>query len=738
MPSPTENNQPTASSFLGLQSYTEAQSSLFFGRDAETDTLTSLVELNTLTIVFGRSGTGKTSLLNAGVFPKLRKSFCLPFRIRLGFNDNSPDLVTQIKKVLKEEIDKYGFKVESYPSSETLWEYFHKEPLWKTVTPIIVFDQFEEIFTLAKANPRFASAELPLFWEELSNLIENNIPEKLKEKFLNQKEKIGFNYKKQKAKIVFSFREEYLPEFETIASKIPSLKYSRFRLLPMNGYQAYEVITKTWKENINPSEAKLVVSYFTNEPGLDDYSILTVEPSLLSQVCAYIDKERVEGGGGKVSAELLNKYPKETILRSIYNEAVTAANNALNIEQKPGAARNFVKEFVEDKLITSQGYRIKYNLGANDDMLKPGINVLAAKYFIREDDNAVELTHDVLAPIIKTDREKRRKEIERVAYRKKVIKRALIWIIPLLLIAGVVFAILSYKSRQAQLALEKFENAMVFKKDSLEQEFLKKHPPGTQVINGKEPMIYLKDTSLNRQIADLKKDTLAKHFRIQELESEIAKLKAEKQLLEDNLSKKAAEIKILVRDTTILRETIQIDKVIISTKTKDYDDLKTKYDKLQSDYKKLWDQYTELLKRDSTERKNTAASIRNIQFPPSPCPTIDTKNCLQLAIYYTKDQKYHPGVNPENINIYLIPNNDSNTRVIKRAKSYDFYNYNEPELQKAKGSKRAIYCDGTYYFSNVIPGKYLVKVCTLYGAFKEFNIVKGNERLVIDAVPPIK
>src|SRR5258705_4642608 len=391
MPAATDTNQASASSFLGLQSYTEAQSRLFFGRDAETDTLTNLVQLNTLTIVFGRSGTGKTSLLNAGVFPKLRKSFCLPFRIRLEFNDNSPGLVTQIKKVLKEEIDKYGFKVESYPSSETLWEYFHKEPLWKTVTPIIVFDQFEEIFTLARANPGFASVELPLFWEELSNLIENNIPEKLKEKFLNQKEKVEFNYKKQKAKIVFSFREEYLPEFETIASKIPSLKYSRFRLLPMNGDQAYEVITKTWNENISAAEAKHIVSYFTNEPGLDDYSLLTVEPSLLSQVCAYIDKERLESGGGKVSAELLNKYPKETILRSIYDEAVTAANNSLSLTQEQGTTKNLIKEFVEEKLITSEGYRIKYNLAANDEMLKPGINVLAAKYFFREDDNFVEL-----------------------------------------------------------------------------------------------------------------------------------------------------------------------------------------------------------------------------------------------------------------------------------------------------------------------------------------------------------
>src|SRR5437868_10252381 len=75
--------------FIGLRSYSEGQSDIFFGRDNEIDQLTSLVESNTLTIVFGKSGTGKTSLLNAGVFPRLRKNYCLPFRIRLEFQDNS-------------------------------------------------------------------------------------------------------------------------------------------------------------------------------------------------------------------------------------------------------------------------------------------------------------------------------------------------------------------------------------------------------------------------------------------------------------------------------------------------------------------------------------------------------------------------------------------------------------------------------------------------------------------------
>ena len=142
MPAVEQYEEKATGLFLGLQSYTEAQSEIFFGRDEEIERLTNLIKANTLTIVFGKSGTGKTSLLNAGVFPGLRKNYCLPFRIRLEFSEDSADLITQVKNILRTEIDKYGFQVESYPADETLWEYFHREPLWKSITPILIFDQF--------------------------------------------------------------------------------------------------------------------------------------------------------------------------------------------------------------------------------------------------------------------------------------------------------------------------------------------------------------------------------------------------------------------------------------------------------------------------------------------------------------------------------------------------------------------------------------------------------------------
>src|SRR4028118_1549936 len=93
---PTESQ--SESLFNGLQAYTEDQAAVFFGRDEEIKTLYKLIKANTLTIVFGKSGTGKTSLLNAGVFPKLREDYCLPFRIRLEFNEDSQNLIAQIKK----------------------------------------------------------------------------------------------------------------------------------------------------------------------------------------------------------------------------------------------------------------------------------------------------------------------------------------------------------------------------------------------------------------------------------------------------------------------------------------------------------------------------------------------------------------------------------------------------------------------------------------------------------------
>jgi WD40 repeat protein len=63
----TFDNNP----WRGLSSYDAAQSSLFFGREAETEALRAKIAAAPLTVVLGASGTGKSSLVKAGVVPRL-------------------------------------------------------------------------------------------------------------------------------------------------------------------------------------------------------------------------------------------------------------------------------------------------------------------------------------------------------------------------------------------------------------------------------------------------------------------------------------------------------------------------------------------------------------------------------------------------------------------------------------------------------------------------------------------
>jgi hypothetical protein len=66
---PTPDRNP----FMGLASYNEADASLFFGRDRVVTALLDKVKAQPLTVVSGASGTGKSSVIKAGVLPILRK-----------------------------------------------------------------------------------------------------------------------------------------------------------------------------------------------------------------------------------------------------------------------------------------------------------------------------------------------------------------------------------------------------------------------------------------------------------------------------------------------------------------------------------------------------------------------------------------------------------------------------------------------------------------------------------------
>ena len=145
---------------MGLAPYpdpeTDRRKTAFCGRGRETERLAALVRDNVSVTLYGRAGTGKTSLLNAGVFPVLRSRRFLPVSIRLWSDARGKSLqkciADSVSKVLGEfGCTERGVEVEpGYDATDYLWSHFSrtvcKDKNGAFVTPVVVLDQFEELF----------------------------------------------------------------------------------------------------------------------------------------------------------------------------------------------------------------------------------------------------------------------------------------------------------------------------------------------------------------------------------------------------------------------------------------------------------------------------------------------------------------------------------------------------------------------------------------------------------------
>src|SRR3954451_16058076 len=75
---PERRSRGRASPYLGLAPYGGGDAELFFGRRAERDLVVANLLTSRLTVMFGPSGVGKSSLLHAGVVPRLRDGVGVP------------------------------------------------------------------------------------------------------------------------------------------------------------------------------------------------------------------------------------------------------------------------------------------------------------------------------------------------------------------------------------------------------------------------------------------------------------------------------------------------------------------------------------------------------------------------------------------------------------------------------------------------------------------------------------
>lgn len=141
------------SPFVGLRPFDSSESEFFFGREEQTKRLLNKLHLTNFVAVVGSSGSGKSSLVKAGLIPALKAGFlskgdCWHFcSFRPGDNPiyylassltstfNLPISATDLEKRIKEE------------GTDEIIEWVEERLSGQESSLLLLVDQFEEVFT---------------------------------------------------------------------------------------------------------------------------------------------------------------------------------------------------------------------------------------------------------------------------------------------------------------------------------------------------------------------------------------------------------------------------------------------------------------------------------------------------------------------------------------------------------------------------------------------------------------
>lgn len=361
-----------------------------------------------LTVLFGSSGLGKSSLLQAGLFPAVRQQNVLPVYIRLDFVSRHADLTAQVGDCILSAAAEASVEAPAVSEGETLWAYFHRREadFWsgrnRPMLPLLVFDQFEEIFTLGRSDAARAKAS-DAFVTQLSDLVEGRPPAALKEHLEAHPEDAGsYAFGRHHYKLLLALREDFLPELEGLSERMPSVTHNRMRLQRMNGTAALEVVAHA-RQLIETRLAEKVVRFVAAAEG-DALPLarLEVEPALLSVVCRELNGKRRQRHEARITEGLL-EGSRQDILSDFYERSVC--------DLAPE-----VRTFIEEKLLTVSGYRD--SIAVENALSAPGVtrdalDRLVDRRLLRREEQdrmqRLELTHDLLTGIIAASRDRRRR-----------------------------------------------------------------------------------------------------------------------------------------------------------------------------------------------------------------------------------------------------------------------------------------------------------------------------------------
>lgn len=409
--------------WLGLEAYKEGE--VLYGRDEDIRDLSQRVLNDTDTLLYGKSGIGKSSILNAGIIPAARRYGYQPVLVRLSHKEQQTYL-QQIKDSIANEVVSTQEVVKCKDTEkESLYEYFHRQTFHNAegerIKLLIIFDQFEEIFTLQEDE-----SKKKRFFAELADFLNDVMPMDLQHDATATSEPqkkmtvIGagnfgnlFNDLKLGADndlpeyvtdneihLVFTIREDFLSEFEYYSASIPSLKQNRYGLRPINEEQAAQIILRPMPGLIDESVAKLIIEKVTGRTDfeLDGIPEIEVDSAVLS---LYLNRLYDAKTGNIITSELVEQKGGE-IIADFYIDAISEISES-------------TVEYLEDMLLNGNGRRD--NITVFDTVHDGGateqeLDVLCNKkkilrQFNYAGDLRIEYVHDILCPVVKAHKDDR-------------------------------------------------------------------------------------------------------------------------------------------------------------------------------------------------------------------------------------------------------------------------------------------------------------------------------------------
>lgn len=337
--------------WAGLTSYEDPinnnQDLKFCGRDEDILELFRLIDDNLVVTLYGKCGIGKTSLLNAGVFPRLRQNQYIPFYIRFAssteedytYGEQLTNLITeQFKsKFGKESIEIIDIVPEcTNPKNEDyLWSFFarrrFKDIDGNYIFPVIVLDQFEEIIRINRLQTTILLKQIAYM---------SNRQNRLRESFVDGRYYI-YNYN---FRFVISIREDDLYSLEDLINTnyLSALKSGRYRLENLTNENALLVIQNVGADYIDHNDIDRISDQIINisknkEDGL-------IQTNAVSLICSRLFDLVLEKGEKIITLQDVESY----LSKDPFEEYYETATHKLSESEK---------RFIETNLVSADGRR---------------------------------------------------------------------------------------------------------------------------------------------------------------------------------------------------------------------------------------------------------------------------------------------------------------------------------------------------------------------------------------------